>query len=78
MTLKPLHDLIAANSRVSAPETVHDYGCPVTRLGRRYGPCNCPAGPAQVQLNAALRAAGLSAWVRHEDMPINERVKNRA
>lgn len=75
MSLQPLIDVIETDARISAPEAVHDYGCPVTRIGKRYGPCNCAAGPSQVRLNEALRAAGLGAWVRYEDMPISERRK---
>lgn len=46
--------------RVSPAAAVHDHGCPCTRWGKKFGPCNCPAGPIDAELTRIYKDLGLA------------------
>lgn len=47
-------------SCVAPAGAVHDHGCPCTRWGKKFGPCNCPAGPIDAELTKVYKALGLA------------------
>jgi len=36
-------------------DVIHDWGCHATVIGKKAGPCNCPAGPQQKRVDAFIQ-----------------------
>lgn len=34
---------VLVHPRAMPVQKWHDHGCPITRMGKKYGPCDCPA-----------------------------------
>lgn len=47
-------------SRVAPAGAVHDHGCPCTVHGKKFGLCNCPAGPIEAQIVKVYQRLGLA------------------
>ena len=55
-----LENLVRAlrNKRISV-DAIHDYGCPITRIGRKHGPCNCGGDDALEPIKTACKALNI-------------------
>ena len=38
------------------PQAVHRYGCPLTKIGKKYGPCQCGGADIQTRIKASRDA----------------------